>query len=317
MTQHNTFFQQFDHKQFITDGGLETTLVFENGIDLPEFAAFPLIFTVEGRETLKNYYVQYLTIARKRHFGFILESPTWRASKNWGEKLGFSSDQLVLANHKSIEFLKDLRSTFEDTDHPAIISGCIGPYGDGYHIDTKLSVSEALEYHSEQIKNLAEAGADIVSAFTLNYVEEAIGIVLAAQECHIPVVISFTVETDGRLPSGQPLGSAIEEVDLATNNCAAYFMINCAHPSHFEKNLRPDEQWTRRIYAIRANASSKSHEELDQADELDQGNPQEFGKEYSRLSQLLPNLRVFGGCCGTDHHHIEAICDSIGKTAFA
>ncbi len=216
MTTQNTVLQQLDQKPFLTDGGLETTLIFENGIDLPEFAAFPLIFSDEGRQTLIKYYSQYVNIAQKNHFGFILESPTWRASKSWGRKLRFSADELFQANKQSIELLKDIRSSFEDSEHPMIISGCIGPFGDGYHIDSKMTVAEAKEYHEEQIKTLSEAGADLISAFTLNYTEEAIGIVLAAQKYEIPVVISFTVETDGRLPSGQPLGSAIEEVDEAT-----------------------------------------------------------------------------------------------------
>lgn len=317
MTHSSSSLPQLNSKNFITDGGLETTLIFEHGIDLPEFAAFPLLFTSEGRETLRRYYFEYLDLAKKNNLGFILETPTWRASRAWGEKLGYDAEKLHRANSLSVELMSELKNYYADTPNPIVISGCIGPHGDGYHVDGKLSIQEAKRYHLEQIAAFCESGAALVSAFTLNYTEEAIGIVLAAQELDIPIVISFTVETDGRLPSGQPLGSAIEEVDRETNNGPAYYMINCAHPSHFEHILDKAAGWTTRIHAIRANASCKSHAELDEAEELDQGNPEKLGDECLRLRQHLVSLNIYGGCCGTGQNHVEAICNAIVKSETA
>ena len=192
-----------------------------------------------------------------------------------------------------------------------VISGCIGPRADGYKISNKMTVDEARQYHFEQIETFAHSEADLVSAFTINYVEEAIGITRAAQSAGIPVVISFTVETDGRLPSGQALAQAITEVDHTTQNGPAYYMINCAHPTHFNTTLTTDAPWVRRIRAIRANASALSHAELDEAQELEDGNPVELGSQYAELTNMLPNLNIFGGCCGTDHRHVAAICRAV------
>ena len=295
-------------RTYIMDGGLETTLIFRHGYDLPEFAAFPLLDQDKGRDILRDYYLRYIHVARKNGYGFILEGPTYRASSSWGDKLGYDAGDLKRINTEAIALLNELKTTFADEQHPMLTSGCIGPEGDGYHIDHKLTAEAAETYHREQIRTFREAGADLVSAYTINYVEEAVGIVKAAQKEAIAVVISFTVETDGRLPSGQPLGEAITQVDEETDGGPVYFMINCAHPSHFRDILDDDQDWLNRIRAVRANASKKSHAELEECEELDRGDLSEFGEENAALTQILPNLHIFGGCCGTDHNHIEEIC---------
>jgi len=311
MATYRNMLPQLGDQQFLTDGGLETTLIFDDNLDLPEFAAFPLLSDSHGRQKLEEYYLSYLNLAQKKGLGFILESPTWRASRDWGVKLGLTEKDLRNANIAAINFLADLRRKYANKNFPIVISGCMGPRGDGYHIDTKMSPVEARDYHATQIATFAETEADLISAFTLNYVEEAVGITLAAAEHSIPAVISFTVETDGRLPSGQPLGSAIEEVDMQTGHGPAYFMINCAHPSHFSDALRDGKHWLERIYAVRANASCKSHAELDEATSLDRGNPNALADEYRDLKTILPHFNVFGGCCGTDINHITTICEGI------
>lgn len=311
MTTYRNMLPQLGDQQFLTDGGLETTLIFDDNLDLPEFAAFPLLFDRHGRKKLEDYYLSYLSLAREKGLGFILESPTWRASSDWGVKLGLSMEDLRNANIAAIDFLADIRRQYTKENFPIVISGCMGPRGDGYYIDTKMSSAEARDYHENQIAIFAETEADLISAFTLNYLEEAVGITLAASDYSIPAVISFTVETDGRLPSGQPLGSAIEEVDRRTGRGPAYYMINCAHPSHFSHALRDGADWLERIYAVRANASCKSHAELDEATSLDRGNPNALANEYRDLKNILPHFNVFGGCCGTDINHITSICEEI------
>lgn len=296
---------------FLTDGGIETTLIFHNGFDLPEFAAFDLLKHDKGRQALVDYYKTYAGIARAQGVGFILESATWRASQDWGRKIGYSAQELVGVNHQAIQLLAGIRNEYENGNTRLVISGCVGPRGDGYQPDGMMTIEEAEEFHSWQMKVLADTEVDMVTALTMTYAEEAIGVVRAAQSAGLPVAISFTVETDGRLPNGQSLKDAIGQVDKATWNGPIYYMVNCAHPTHFDSALDTDEAWVQRIHGLRSNASRKSHAELNESGTLDDGNPIEFGQQYRTLKDRLSNLNVLGGCCGTDHRHIEAVCKAI------
>lgn len=294
-------------KLFLTDGGMETTLIYHDGVDLPCFAAFTLLKTPEGVERVRGYYARYATMAQRAGLGFILESPTWRANADWGEKLGYSPTDLAAVNRQAISLMVEMRDRFETPQTPLVISGNIGPRGDGYDPSRIMSAREAQDYHAEQIAVFRDTPADLVSAFTMNYVNEAIGIARAAQKASMPVVISFTVETDGKLPTGETLKDAITQVDEATGGAPVYYMINCAHPTHFRNALASGEAWVKRIGGLRANASKRSHAELEQATELDAGNPVEFGREHAELKRMLPHVTVLGGCCGTDHRHVEQI----------
>jgi len=307
MSLYRRALPQLSSRLFLTDGGLETTLVFHQQIDLPYFAAFDLLKTDVGYQRIKAYYRKYAAIAQNNGLGFVLESPTWRASRDWGEKLGYDAGSLAQANRKAINLLTEIRGELAGYDSPLVISGCLGPRGDGYQPGHTMTIEEAEAYHRVQIAVFSDTEADMVSAMTLNYVEEAIGICRAARAHDMPVVISFTVETDGRLPTGQNLGDAIETVDRETGNTPIYYMINCAHPTHFEQAIARGETWVQRVHSVRANASQCSHAELDAATELDAGNPDELGQQYRALMGKMPNLRILGGCCGTDHRHIEAI----------
>lgn len=316
MAKYRNNLPQLSNKIFLTDSGLETTLIFKENVELPEFAAFTLLETIEGANLLREYYRRHAALAVGNDSGFVLESVTWRANKDWGAKLGLSESGLENINRRAVRLMEEIRDEFETYISPMVISGNIGPRGDGYTAENKMSSDEAEQYHAAQIGIFKETNADMVSAFTINYVEEAIGIVRAAQAAGIPIVISFTVETDGRLPSGQTLKDAIEATDEATDSYAAYFMINCAHPTHFE-NVLTDEAWTKRIGGIRANSSTKSHAELDESTELDEGNPSELGRQYSAILSKLPNVRVLGGCCGTDIRHVSEIAkECVAKLAY-
>jgi len=296
---------------FMTDGGLETTLIFLEGQDLPEFAAFLLLETSEGQGALRKYFLTYAELAKRFNTGLVLETATWRANPDWGEKLGYGKDGLAETNMKAVRLIEEIRSDYETPETPIVISGCVGPRGDGYVVDHAMSEKEAEDYHREQIETFAGTAADLGTAITMNYAEEAVGLARAAEQANMPVVISFTVETDGRLPTGQSLGGAIEQVDDATSGYPAYFMINCAHPSHFDQVVEGDEPWVERICGLRANASRMSHAELDEAPELDAGVPSELGQEYAGLrNRQLQHLNVMGGCCGTDDRHIEHIASA-------
>jgi S-methylmethionine-dependent homocysteine/selenocysteine methylase len=310
MASYRTHLPQLADGFFLTDGGIETTLIYHEGLDLPEFAAFDLLKDAVGRQALRNYFRTYAALARQYNVGLILESATWRASTDWGRKLGYSTSQLADLNRKAIDLLCDIRAEYETEQSPMVISGCIGPRGDGYIPSAVMSAEQAQHYHAAQINTFSQSEADLVTAITMNYVEEAIGIARAANIAGMPVVISFTVETDGSLPSGQTLQEAIERVDEATERAPAYYMINCAHPQHFEHVLVSGEAWIERIRGLRANASTKSHAELNESTELDEGNPLAFGGQHRTLFGRLPHLSVFGGCCGTDRRHVGAICQA-------
>lgn len=308
MARYRSSLPQLGGDFFMTDGGIETTLVFLEGLELPHFAAFHLFKTREGERALRKYFLTYTELARKFNTGLILETATWRSSTSWGEMLGYDKQALAEVNRRAVRLIEEIRSEHETLATPIVISGCVGPRGDGYIADRAMSEMEAEDYHRTQIETFASTAADFVTAITMNYVEEAVGLARAAKQANMPVVISFTVETDGRLPTGQSLGDAIKQVDDATSGYPAYFMINCAHPSHFDKVVDGDEPWVARIRGLRANASRMSHAELNEATELDAGAPPELGQEYAWLrKRQLRHLNVMGGCCGTDHRHIEHI----------
>ena len=311
MGKYRTSLPQLGGDFFMTDGGIETTLIFHEAQDLPYFAAFHLLRTPAGEEVLRTYFRTYAELARKLNTGLILETATWRASTDWGEKLGYGNDDLAEANRQAIRMLEEIRREFEAPRLPIVISGCIGPRGDGYVADTSMSPREAAEYHGMQVETFVGTEADLVTGITMTYAEEAIGLTLGARQSDMPVVISFTVETDGKLPTGQTMSDAIRQVDDATAGYPAYYMINCAHPTHFEEAVSADEPQFERIRGLRANASSMSHAELDEAPDLDPGDPAELGRQYAALrKQQLKHLNIMGGCCGTDHRHIEQIASA-------
>jgi S-methylmethionine-dependent homocysteine/selenocysteine methylase len=308
MARYRNHLPQLSGGPFLTDGGIETTLIFREGLELPYFAAFDLLKHDEGYAALQKYFRTYAALARRYGIGCILESATWRASPDWGTKLGYSATALAELNRQAITLLQEIRNAYEHDTTPIVISGCIGPRGDGYNPAALMTEEDAERYHAMQAQTFRDTEADMVTAITMTYAAEAIGLTRAAQAAGMPVVISFTLETDGRLPTGQPLLEAIEQVDDATGHAPAYYMINCAHPTHFAARLASGQPWLDRIRGLRANASAKSHAELDEAAELDDGNPVELGLQYRELKGKLTRLNVLGGCCGTDHRHVEEIC---------
>jgi S-methylmethionine-dependent homocysteine/selenocysteine methylase len=301
------------NRMCLTDGGIETSLIFDDGIELPCFAAFDLLRRPDGHAALERYYTRYLAIAAAGRFGFVLESPTWRANPEWAARLGYSDAALAAANADAIEMMHGLRAVHERPKTPIVVSGCVGPRGDGYVAGEQMTIEEAQAYHTPQVRAMVGAGCDLVTAVTMTNVPEAIGIVRAAHRQGVPSVIAFTVETDARLPSGVTIETAIAQVDAATGSGPAYYMINCAHPSHFARALDERAAWTRRIGGLRANASCHSHAELNDAAELDRGSPGQLAADYRVILERLPHLRVFGGCCGTDQQHVGAIAAMLSR----
>ena len=289
---------------FLSDGGMETDLIFHEGADLPLFASFVLLDSAEGREMLRRYVVSYLDMAQAAGRGFVLGTPTWRANGGWGPKLGLDDAGIRDVNRRAVALARDLRDAHPWREH-ILIEGALGPAGDGYAPAQLLTPTEAAILHNAQLETFAQEGVDIATAFTITHPGEAIGMVSRARELGLPFALSFTVETDGRLPTGQSLDTALDEVETATGGYCHYNGINCAHPEHFSDQL--PSGWLNRIGMIRPNASRCSHAELDEAVELDDGDPDEFGALYAEMAKRLPGLHVVGGCCGSDMRHIKAL----------
>jgi homocysteine S-methyltransferase len=298
----------------VTDGGLETWLLFERSVDLPEFAAYPLAGTDDGRRLLDEYYGYYSAIANAAGAHLVLETPTWRANPDWAARLGHDRTSLGARIDDCVDVVRQV-GAHARADRAFLVSGCVGPRGDGYVLGDLMDPDDAAEYHAFQVDRMLDAGVDVITAMTLGYVEEAVGVVRAAAARRAPVVIAFTVETDATLPSGMALADAIEATDAATDCYATHYMVNCAHPTHFLPVLDPDRPAFGRIAGVRANASTMSHAELDEMTELDAGDPAELADRYLELRAALPRLRVLGGCCGTDHRHVGAIVEAWSAAA--
>ena len=270
---------------YLTDGGLETTLVFLEGLELPDFAAFPLLDSDDGRAHMERYFTPYLDIAERRGSGFVLDTATWRANRDWGTRLGYDDSALAGVNKRAVEFAASLAASRPSVR--IVLDGVIGPRGDGYVVGQVMTADQAASYHSLQAQAFASAGAQMMTAVTMTYAAEAVGVVEAAKAAGIPVVVSFTVETDGRLPSGQDLGDAITEVDAATYGAAAYFMVNCAHPTHFEDVLEPQEPW---IAAGAGDPRQRLHDEPCRAGRGSRPRPRRRGRARPPLRRAAADV---------------------------
>lgn len=323
MSRYRKRLPQLEGRLFLADAGLETMLIYQQGYTLPAFASFVLLRDAAGRAALRDYFERFVRVAQAHHTSLVLETPTWRANPDWARPLGYTALALADANRDAVALVAAVRDAWDVPARPGaaglpiVVSGNIGPRGDGYRADRRMGAAAARDYHLPQVATFAATEADMVSAFTITYPDEAIGIVDAAASCDMPVAISFTVETDGRLPSGDTLADAIARTDLETGGYAAYYMVNCAHPSHVEPALLDDGPWRERVRGLRANASRRSHAELDAATELDDGDPEELGDDYLALRRLLPRMTVAGGCCGTDERHVAAIARRLDGRARA
>ena len=290
---------------YLTDGGLETVMIFHEGLDLPQFASFTLLDDAAGLAALTRYYNGFLDEAAAQGTGFVLDTATWRASAGWGQTMGLAPEVIDGANRKAVQLVQALQAERMAKDQQVVTNGVIGPHGDAYAPDQVLTAAAAQNYHQRQVDVLAAAGVDMISAMTISSHGEAIGVARAAAAVGRPVALSFTLETDGRLISGMTLQDAIQRTDDATDGAPLWYGINCAHPDHFRHVLTGD--WVARIGSVRANASRQSHAELDEATVLDDGDARELAQDYHQLLHLLPGLHVLGGCCGTDLRHVAAI----------
>jgi homocysteine S-methyltransferase len=303
---------------FLTNAGTETYLVFQQGVDLPEFCAFVVHEDEESwAELERNHLDPIFRAAAENRCGLMLDALVWRAQPDFVAKLGRAPEELGPINERAVSRTRASVDRWRRANghsaetFPVLIAADIGPRGDGYRVENSEVTSDAArEYHRAQIEALAAARVDVVCALTMTTAAESIGIVEAATACELPTIVSPTVETDGRLPDKRPLKSFIEDVDRATEGAPLFYMVNCAHPTHLfpclEAARATGESWLSRFRGFRANASAKSHGELDNSTELDRGDVQELAEQMATI-QAAYGLRVIGGCCGTDHEHLIAM----------
>lgn len=308
MALHRNQLPQLGGDLFLTYTGMETDLLFTQGVDLPGFASYPLLETESGRALLRSYLENLIDVGKACGAGVILESATWVANRDRGASIGYTPDMLKARNAQSIALMAEVRKAKGDV--PTVLSANLGPRTDAYAPTEQMTCDEAEVYHTEQIETLAQTDVDMITGYTVAYIEEAIGMVQAARRFELPIVIAFTVETDGHLPTGTRLAEAIQAVDQATDEYASYFMINCAHPDHFATTLK-GAGWLHRLRGIVANASRCSHADLDEATELDAGNPRELGQQLAVLYKTHPSISILGGCCGTDMRHMSEIAQAV------
>lgn len=298
----------------LTDTGVETDLIFHQGIDLPLFAAFVLADQDAGRAALDRWHRDHAAAAIEHGLGVSLDAATWRASSDWGDQLGYDATALDRVNQEMVGRLHGLREELGD-DVLVRVGGTLGPRSDGYSPTLLMSAEEAADYHRPQLGSFAEGGADRATALTLGYVDEAVGVTWAATDLGLPVLVGFTLETDGRLPDGTSLQAAVTDVDARTDGAAAGFVVNCAHPDHIAPALAAGGAWLDRLVGVRPNASRRSHAELDEAPDLDDGDPDELGAQVARLRAAVPSIGLVGGCCGTDVRHARAIAAAVATAS--
>lgn len=289
----------------LADGGIETALTDRLGQELPEFAAFVLLDTVEGRDALRAYYRPFVELARARGIAMVLDTPTWRANPDWGARLGYDAEALERVNADAVALVRDgIGDPDGDTLPEILVNGCVGPRYDDYVAAQRMTPEQAEHYHAPQVRTLAEAGADRVTSVTTLDAAEGIGVVRAAQRARIPAAVSFVLGPDGRLADGASLAKAIDQVDAATGGAAIGFLVNCAHPSEAAAGLADCAGATElsRIIGFRLNAAK--HGEDGPGDD-----PERFAELEADLRAYAPNAAVLGGCCGTDVPHVSALAD--------
>ena len=307
----NEFPPRLHQKFYLTEGGTETEVLYKWGFELPEFAMYPLLDNPEANAVIRDIYRRYFHVAETCDTGLLILGHDYRASPDWGAKLGYTPEGLADMQRRTIRFLADMRVAYEGRVTDTYIAGCIGPRGDAYGSGGEMSEAEAEDYHSVQLTTLKDTEADMAIALTFNNIPEAVGVVRAAAALGIPVGISLTLTTESRLRSGPTLREAVEVIDECTGSGAAWFGTNCSHPLEFEPALADDGDWVDRLRYIRPNAVKMEKVALCKLGHLEDGDPVELGKQMGEVARRFPRADILGGCCGTDERHLAEIARNV------
>lgn len=311
MTTARTLFPRRDGLLYLTEGGTETEIIYRHGHGLREFAMFELMDRPAALADLGDMYRRYLDAAARHGFGALMAGFDYRASPDWGKKLGYSRAGLEEVQHRCIAFLRDAAAPYRQELPDVAICGCVGPRGDAYALNRTITAEEAEDYHSVQIATLKDCGVDLVWAATINNVPEAVGISRAAARAGLPLNLSFTLTETHRLRSGPSLREAIARTDAEAGAARPdSYGVNCSHPVEFEPALEPGD-WLRRIRSLRPNAARMEKVALCKLGHIEEGDPEELGREMGALARRLPAVDIWGGCCGTWDRHLDRIARQV------
>lgn len=310
MTAKKTFPSQQNGRFYLSEGGTETELMYKYGFELPQFALYPLLNNHDATSTMRGMFRSYLDVVARNEMNALMGGLDYRASPDWGKLLGYSPAGLAEANHQSIDFLRELAAEYVSDINEILIQGLIGPRGDAYERNTKITVNEAEDYHSVQLNTLKDANVDLALAITFNNVPESIGVARAAVKLGVPLAISLTLDTHSRLNSGPSLEEAITRIDAETGQSPEFYLINCSHPLEYEPAITPGN-WINRIRGVRPNASKMDKISLCKIGHLEDGDPEELGNLCGGLARRYPHMDIWGGCCGTWDTHIHEIAKNI------
>ncbi len=307
MTAQSALFPREDGLLYLTEGGTETEIIYRHGHELREFAMFELMDKPAAVADLQDMYRRYLDVAAKYGFAALMAGFDYRASPDWGKKLGYSAEGLREMQHMCIDFLRDVAKPYAGQLPRIAIAGTVGPRGDAYSLNRDITAEDAEEYHITQMNTLKECDVDLVWAATLNNIPEAVGISRAAAMAGLPVNISFTLDSTHKLKSGPTLKQAIEATDAEAGIARPdSYGINCSHPAEFEPALEPGD-WTRRIRSLRPNAAAMDKVSLCRLGHIEEGDPEDLGRLMGDLARRYPDIDMWGGCCGTWDKHFDRI----------
>lgn len=305
------FPQQQDGLRYLTEGGQETEIMYKFGFELPEFALFPLLDDPRAVVELRAMYQRYLETACAHGFGVLMGGFDYRASPDWAGLLGYSPPALEEMQLRAIDFLREIAQPYADQVPAVMYAGIVGPRGDAYSLDRRMTAEEAEDYHSTQIATLSRADVDLVEAMTFNSVPEAVGVARAAARVGLPTSISFTLDSNHRLHSGPTLKEAIESVDAACgDDRPAFFGINCSHPLEFLPAIEPGD-WFLRVRCLRPNAAMMDKISLCTLGHLESGDPADLGRRMGAIADKYPHIDIWGGCCGTWESHLDEIARNV------
>ena len=311
MTRKAATFPRDPDMPYLTEGGTETEILYRHGHTLRDFAMFELMDNPAAVADLKDMYRRYLDVAAAHGFAVLMSGFDYRASPDWGEKLGYSREGLREMQHKCIDFLRDISTPYETQIPKIAIAGCVGPRGDAYSLNRDITAGTSEEYHATQIATLKDCGVDLVWAATINNIPEAVGISRAAANEGLPVNMSFTLDSTHKLKSGPSLKDAIEATDREAGDARPEsYGINCSHPLEFEPALEPGP-WSERIRSLRPNAAKMDKVSLCSLGHIEEGDPEELGQMMGRLARRYPAVDIWGGCCGTWDNHLAHIARNV------
>lgn len=303
-------------RYYITEGGIETEIMYKWGFEMPHFAMFPLLDNPKAAEAIRGMYRRYLDVVAKYGHNALIGGFDYRASPDWGALLGYSAQSLHEANLQSIQFLRDVAAEYKNDIQECLVNGVIGPRGDAYLTKNVMSRAEAADYHSAQLSTLKDADVDLAWALTFGDPEEAIGVINAARQLSLPVAVAFSLDDSSRLNTGVEFADAVKRVDAETDGYAEFFALNCSHPEEFLPAIS-DDDWMQRVRCFRPNAAKMDKISLCKLGHLEEGDPVELGAQMHAVQQRYPHIDIWGGCCGTCETHLEQIVSRLPRTSVA